>query len=104
MADIRLTASSGKKAAGNKVSAKKTSSKTTEKTITPSIPRKAPGKKTAVAKPQVDTKAAVTPEERRHMIAEAAYLRAESRGFTGGDPNEDWLIAESEIDKILSRT
>ena len=30
------------------------------------------------------------------QIAEAAYYRAERRGFQG-DPNEDWLAAEQEI-------
>ena len=40
-------------------------------------------------------------EERTRMIAEAAYYRAESRGFTGGDPLQDWLDAEAEIDRIL---
>jgi len=36
------------------------------------------------------------------MIAEAAYLRAERRGFVIGDPLEDWLAAEQEIDTLLS--
>jgi chromosome segregation ATPase len=36
--------------------------------------------------------------QREHMIAEAAYFRAERRGFQGGDPLEDWLQAEAEID------
>jgi hypothetical protein len=37
------------------------------------------------------------------MIAEAAYLRAERRGFTGGSETEkeDWLIAEAEVDALL---
>lgn len=35
-------------------------------------------------------------EERRAKIAEAAYFRAERRGFVGGDPVEDWLEAEKE--------
>lgn len=30
-------------------------------------------------------------------IAEAAYFLAERRGFAGGDPVEDWLIAERKI-------
>ena len=37
-------------------------------------------------------------EERFHMISDAAYYRALGRGFDGGDPMEDWLMAESEID------
>jgi hypothetical protein len=38
------------------------------------------------------------------MIAESAYYRAEHRGFTNGNPEEDWLMAEREItSKIHSR-
>lgn len=40
-------------------------------------------------------------EERRKMIAEAAYYRAQERGFRGGDPVDDWLTAEAQIDRIL---
>lgn len=40
-------------------------------------------------------------EDRERMIAEAAYYKAEGRGFNGGDPLQDWLDAESEIDRIL---
>lgn len=31
------------------------------------------------------------------MIREAAYYRAEQRGFVGGDALEDWLCAEEEV-------
>lgn len=37
------------------------------------------------------------------MIAEAAYYRAEKRGFVHGMALEDWLEAEKEID-ALTRT
>ncbi len=40
-------------------------------------------------------------EDRYRMIAEAAYFRAESRGFEGGNDLDDWLAAEMEIDEIL---
>jgi len=43
----------------------------------------------------------VTAEERYRMITEAAYFRAEKRGFLGGDVAEDWLQAEAEIDRML---
>lgn len=39
---------------------------------------------------------------RRQMIAEAAYYRAERRGFDGDGDLDDWLAAESEIDRLLS--
>jgi hypothetical protein len=38
------------------------------------------------------------PEERHRRIAEAAYYRAERRGFTPGYEEEDWIAAEREID------
>lgn len=43
----------------------------------------------------------VTAEARRTMIAEAAYLRAERRGFAPGQETEDWLAAEIEVDALL---
>jgi hypothetical protein len=36
-----------------------------------------------------------SPEALNQMIAEAAYFMAESRGFCGGDPQEDWMKAEA---------
>lgn len=63
------------------------------------------------AAPRKEAGAAVSPaaimvsaEQRRAMIAEAAYLRAERRGFTGGDPTDDWLQSEKEVDTLLSRS
>lgn len=38
---------------------------------------------------------------RQRMIAEAAYMRAESRNFQGGDPVQDWLEAEKQVDSVL---
>ena len=40
----------------------------------------------------------ITEEERRRAVAEAAYYKAEHRGFQGGDPEQDWRDAEAEID------
>ena len=49
------------------------------------------------APPRVD----ISPEARRAMIAEAAYLRAEQRGFVPGCETDDWLLAEAEVDALL---
>jgi hypothetical protein len=46
---------------------------------------------------------AVSADERRGMIAKAAYLRGERRGFAQGGEAEDWLVAEQEIDALLGR-
>jgi hypothetical protein len=35
---------------------------------------------------------------RHEQIAQAAYFRAERRGFEPGHELEDWLAAEAEID------
>ena len=37
-------------------------------------------------------------EQRHHRISEAAYYRAQRRGFTPGAEEEDWFEAEKEID------
>lgn len=43
----------------------------------------------------------IEPAERQGMIAEAAYLRAERRGFDPGHEVEDWLAAEQDIERLL---
>jgi hypothetical protein len=43
---------------------------------------------------------AVGDTERGRMIAEAAYYRAQKRGFAPGADLEDWLAAEREIDAL----
>ncbi|HEU5283180.1 MAG TPA: DUF2934 domain-containing protein [Burkholderiales bacterium] len=54
-----------------------------------------------------DTSAAVgpmgtiSPEQWRAMVAEAAYFRAQRRGFGGGSPEQDWYEAEEEIRRSL---
>jgi len=60
--------------------------------------RKATRKAKAKAKSQ-----SVTEEQRIQMIEEAAYFKAEERGFEGGDPIADWLTSEQEVDQILSQ-
>ena len=41
--------------------------------------------------------------ERHRMIAEAAYYRAEHRGFQDGSSEHDWLEAERDIDRTHFR-
>lgn len=43
----------------------------------------------------------VSEDARRAMIEQAAYLRAERRGFSPGGEVEDWLAAEAEVDALL---
>jgi Protein of unknown function (DUF2934) len=57
---------------------------------------------TATANQQAKTVARVSSEERRRLIAVAAYRYAESVGFSS-DPVANWLHAEREVDAALER-
>ncbi|MDH5299925.1 MAG: DUF2934 domain-containing protein [Gammaproteobacteria bacterium] len=46
--------------------------------------------------------ASVSGMQREQMIRDAAYFRAQSRGFVGGNPMQDWLDAEAEIDSQIA--
>jgi len=75
-----------------------------EKNPTLSTVRKRAPRKSVAA---TETNAPVThymgPELRSALIAEAAFFRAERRGFAPGNELEDWLAAESEVDaKLMS--
>lgn len=39
--------------------------------------------------------------DRHQLITEAAYRRAEARGFVAGHELDDWLAAEAEVDARL---
>jgi hypothetical protein len=43
------------------------------------------------------------PEDRRNLIAKEAYFRAERRHFEPGHELEDWLAAESEVDRRMGQ-
>ncbi|MGH8289491.1 MAG: DUF2934 domain-containing protein [Steroidobacteraceae bacterium] len=47
------------------------------------------------------TAVAISASTRRAMVEQAAYLRAERRGFVPGGEVEDWLAAEAEVDALL---
>lgn len=73
----------------------------------PGIVRKSLVKK-AAEKPGIaeskatrDAESAVLHEERNALIAQAAYFRAERRGFEAGHELEDWLAAEQDIERAL---
>ena len=74
--------------------------KSAAKTKTVSKKTSAP-KAAKPAASKTDRKSAVAPEERYKMIAAAAYLRAERRGFASGHALDDWIAAEAEIDVML---
>jgi hypothetical protein len=72
--------------------------------VTPIVRKRAPRKPVAAkgeSKPILTR--FVGQEHRTALIAEAAFFRAEKRGFSPGHEEEDWLAAESEVDaKLMS--
>ncbi|HUN73968.1 MAG TPA: DUF2934 domain-containing protein [Steroidobacteraceae bacterium] len=66
----------------------------------PPVRRAATATRTAAA--PAPPHVSVSADARRGMIAKAAYLRAERRGFVPGFEDEDWLAAEKEVDALLS--
>ncbi len=79
---------SPKKTASRKKTAKKTASKK-------HAARKVSHLKTTASPVEART--------RRKMIAEVAYFRSLQRHFEGGSEEEDWLIAETQVDQKLAR-
>jgi len=69
----------------------KSAAATKSRSGTRSAPRKSASKHSA----------ALDDQARREMIAIAAYYRAERRGFTPGDPLNDWVEAEAEIARMF---
>jgi hypothetical protein len=70
----------------------------------PPVKTRAPRKAAAQAiKSAISFSSFVGPEKRTALIAEAAYFRAEKRGFAPGHETEDWLAAEREVDSALMR-
>jgi Protein of unknown function (DUF2934) len=47
--------------------------------------------------PRPDAGPAVSAQERQILVAQAAYFRAEKRGFAPGGELQDWVEAEAEV-------
>ena len=92
-----------KKAAAPKKAA--TKKKATPKTVAKpaatkkAVVKKAVVKKAVAKKPAKIAKPIISMHQRYQYIAEAAYYRAEARGFSGDSAN-DWIDAEAEIDAL----
>lgn len=75
--------------------------KATAKPAAPKAPAKAAAPKPATARAKKPK--GVPAEQRRNYIEMAAYYIAERRGFAPGNPLEDWVQAEAEIDRLLAQ-
>jgi len=91
--------------AKGKVSDKTSKAKTTRKKTTEAktSPKKTISKKSNTKKEPAKSTTVISIEQRHAMIETAAYLLAEKRGFCGGDPAQDWLNAESDIDATFTQ-
>jgi len=96
---------SARKSSGGSLAPKGASKE--RKTVHTKAPAPEPvkGARPAAALPSASPRVAATlpTAERNRMIAEAAYYRAQRRGFAPGNPHQDWLDAEAEIDAMLLR-
>ncbi len=65
-----------------------------------------PVKKAAAAKPAASRAATrevpISAGQRAHYVEVAAFYIAERRGFAAGNPNDDWLAAEAEVDRLIA--
>lgn len=85
---------------------KKPTAKATVKPAAKAVPKaKVPAKKTPAPKGTAAVMAAgkaVTPEQRANYIEVAAFYIAERRGFAPGNPEQDYLDAAAEIDRLIA--
>ena len=53
-------------------------------------------------RPRSKKPAKVSAEQRQNYVEVAAFYIAERRGFAPGNPFEDWVRAEAEIDRLIA--
>jgi hypothetical protein len=77
-------------------------------TSSDSAPSRQPTRRRASARSEAEStqqaqgqRGEISNEARYMMIQQAAYLRAERRGFEPGFELDDWLAAENEVDTLL---
>lgn len=116
MASRNSTTTEPAKKTATASTAKKTTRTTAEKSVAPQPEATAadntekPAKKAAAPRSKTSALASggnavqLSAEKRLRQVAEAAYFIAERRGFAPGHDVEDWLEAESEIDRLLAGT
>lgn len=116
MTDTIKTTKKATAAKPKTAAAKTVAGKAASETVKPDVAKKtiakpAPAKKTVAAAPKKKAVAkstarstgktlVISAEQRYHMVAEAAYFRAEKSRFES-DPVRDWIEAEKEIAALL---
>ena len=57
--------------------------------------------KQAKAEKRVASGPSISAQERERFVAQAAYFRAEKRGFAPGYELQDWVEAEAEVLRLI---
>jgi cell division protein FtsN len=76
----------------------KTPAKTPAKTARPLAAMSAAASVSSARRSRISK---IDPDQRHHYVEVAAYYIAERRGFLGGCQAEDWVQAETEIERLL---
>jgi len=94
-----------KKATTAKSSTAKSAKKTAEKSGNKTAAAKKSGQTTGTKKSKLAVKSNPSADSKRlTLIQQTAYYIAEKRGFVGGDPEQDWLMAEKQVDEMLKQS
>lgn len=97
----KKTSTSTPKAAASKI-AKTVAEKPAKVAAVKAAPKKAATAKTTTKRvSKAKNPGKVSPEQRYLMICEAAYYKAERRGFSPENEIQDWIEAEAEINRML---
>jgi len=90
-----------KKAVAKKVAAPEASPAVAAKPAAKAEEKKVSATKTKL-KPSSAPAPVLSSEQRNHYVSVAAFYIAERRGFTLGNPADDWLAAEAEVDRLIA--
>lgn len=60
-----------------------------------------PKAKTGKSMAQAPSQPVLSAQERDKLVAQAAYFRAEKRGFAPGYELQDWVEAEAEVKRLI---
>lgn len=63
--------------------------------------KKTSSNKSTAAKSKLDKQPTLSDYEKMALIEKTAYFIAEERGFTQGDPMQDWLVAETRVNQMI---
>ena len=66
------------------------------------VPKEAPKSTPKTPSCNKTARAAISADEVRKLISEAAYYRAKQRGFQPGHELDDWIQAEAEVTRRLN--